>query len=242
MAHLHFCSYIAGHETTREPATTGEAPPAGYPVAPTRQDSVGGGALAGRVQEFCGTMARGAQAQGLERASSQRYSWASSATIRCPESTLSKVSPPRTFGSRILDRPVDLTAHCQAHREALSCVISPQPRVATVAEHGLELSEAGAPRAAEGRTGDRTLETGSLARDKKKPQDVVPTWSFWMKAVSYSFPTSNAPGPPKGRRPISTTGSDKIGYRPLPPSAFLPNRDTPPSTSGFISAISREPI
>lgn len=239
MAHLYSCSYIVGHETTRKPATTGEAAPTGYPVAPTRQNRVGRGALAERVQKFRGTLARRAQAERLERASPQGYSWASSPTVRSPESTVSKVSLTRTLGSRILDRPLDLATHCGAHREALSCVVSPQPRMATVVKYGVELPEARASRPPAGRKSDRTLETDPLARDKKKPQNLGPIWCFWMKVAFSLFPISSVPGHPEARHLISTIGFGKTKYRPLLPSASHHISIAWACTSDFTNAVSR---
>lgn len=240
MAQMFFSDYIMWHETTRYSPTAGEAPPTSYPALERGENSVGCSSGDVRLEEFRRTLARCLQSAWHTRTAPKADSWETSAHVGCPKGATGNVASEGPLGSRILDRPLDAEPNCRTHKETVSYQLSPEPCMAFIAEHGLELSEAGAPCLATGRTRDCSLETGSLVRDKKKPPDVVPTWCFWMKAASCLSPMSNAHGRPEGRHHISTIGSAKTEYRPLPPSVFLRSTDGRLSTSDFINATSRD--
>ncbi len=240
MAQILFSDYIMWHETTRHPPTTGEAPPASYPASERGENSVGCSSMDFRLQEFRSTLARCIQTPWHARPASQADSWTTSSYVGCPKSPACKMASQGPTGSGIFYRPLDAQSHCGAHRETFSYRIPSQPCLAFVSEHGMELPEAGAPCLAEERAADCPLETCSLVRDKKKPQDVVPTWCFWMKAVSCLSPMSNEHGHPRAGHHISTIGFVRTEYRPLPPSAFPPSKDGQLSISDFTSVISRE--
>jgi transposase len=167
MSHLDSSGYIMWHETTRHPATAGEAPPASYPALGAGELRVGRCSMDCCLQELCGAMARCIQTPRDTWPSCQRHPRTPAPHVGEPKGTAGKVSSPRSAGSRIFHRPVDAGAYSGTHREVVSHCLPSQPCVAVVTEHGVELSEAGTPCPPEGRTGDCTLETSALVRDKK---------------------------------------------------------------------------
>ena len=240
MAQVIFSDYNMWHETTRYSPAAGEAPPTSDPALERGENSVGCSPGDFRFEELRRTLARCVQKAWYTRTAPKTDTRKTAAYVGGPKGAIGKVASEGPLGSRILDRPLDAEPNCRTHKETVSYQLSPEPCMAFIAEHGLELSEAGAPCLTTGRTRDCSLETGSLVRDKKKPPDVVPTWSSWMKAASCLSPMSNAHGHREGRRHISTIGSAKTEYRPLLPSVFLRSTEGRLSTSVFINAISRD--
>lgn len=240
MARVECSEYIMWHETTRYSPTVGEAPPTGYPAFERGKDGVGSSPFRFCLEEFGGTMARCVQARGYACAPAEGDSRKTGTHHGSAEGSTRESASQGSVGGRILDRPVDAGADCGGHQETIPYCISSEPCMAFVAKPRVELPKAGATCLATERTGDRSLETGPLAGDKKKPPDVVPTWCFWMKAAFCWSPMSSAHGHPKDRRRISTTGFVRTEYRPSLLSAFRPSTDERLSTSAFISTISRE--
>jgi hypothetical protein len=242
MARVEYSEYIMWHETTRYSPTVGEAPPTGYPASEGGKDGVGSSAFGFCLEEFGGTMARCIQARRYACTPVEGDSRKTGSYYASAEGATRQRASRGAVGGRILDRPVDAEADCGGHQETISYRVSSESCMAFAAKPWVELPKAGATCLATQRTGDSSLETGPLVGDKKKPPDVVPTWCFWMKAVSCWSPMSNVHGHPGDRRRISTTGFVRTEYRPSPRSAFRPSPDERLSTSVFISAISRESI
>ena len=100
---------------------------------------------------------------------------------------------------RVPNRVVDLEAHCQSNLERVSGALPSQRALASLEWHGLELSEAQAPRLSTRRGRDCPLAPLSVAAYKKRPRSWARTWFSWMKVAFCSSPPSNAPGRPKDR-------------------------------------------
>src|SRR5436309_2992616 len=221
MAHLIFNSYIAWHETTRKRSTVGTPPPTGDPPSAPEQDRVGHRSIARRLEELCCPMARGLQETWLESAASETHTRASTALIESTEGEACKVSAERSHRGRIFNRSLDLGADSQSDRETFPCELSPEPCLATVARHGMELSKTRAPRAPKERRSHSALDTARMATHNKKPQNLAPISYSWMKVDFCPSPMSGEPGPPGARRRTSTIGSNRIESLPLAHSASL---------------------
>ena len=228
-----------GHETSRHATTAGEAAPTGYPVVTRRDAPVGRGPLARRGQELCLTVGPRLRTAWRQRASAHPDPWAAAPVVPRAESEAGDPAAPRAPRARTPDRSLDAPAHRAPDLDALPHPVPPQPRVAGAAGAGLECAETGAPGPPAGRRGDRALEAPPLAPYKKTPTARGPIWSSSMRAGSSSSRLSNAPGPPRARRPTSTTSISTTGS---PPSARLrchPSAGTSRCTSGSAPGISR---
>ena len=238
MEHSFFFRYPWGYETPRDPATTGAAAPTGHPVVESRDTPVGGGPLAGRIQELRLPVVRSVQEEGTQRSSPTPHSGASSQVVQGPETTAGDPPAGRPPGVRSPHRPVDLEAHRPADPEAVSDSLSPQPCLAIAARDGVELPETGASSAPTGRRRDRPLEASPLAPYKKTPSDLGPIWSSSMSRASCSFPMSAAPGRPRGKRPSSTIGTTRTESRRSVRWQCPRDEGAWPFTSSFAPAIS----
>lgn len=138
MAQYHIFDCIMRHETTRYSPTAGEAPPTSYPTFEKGEHGVGCCPVDNRIQEFCSAMARRIRTPRQKRSESEADTRTSTPHDGCPEVATGKVSSQRSFGGGIFHRSLDTAAHFRAHREALSYRIPSQPRLAIVAEPGLE--------------------------------------------------------------------------------------------------------
>ena len=237
----HFLSfrYTMGHETPRNPATTGEATPTGDPVVESRERSVGSGTCLKRLQEFGLPVVRGLQKERTHRASPQPDPGPSTQVVPDPEATAGPASfggPPGCWPS---DRSVDLEADRSVDREAVSHSVPPQPCLAVTSRHGVELPETGAPSSTTRRSGDCALEAIPLAAYKKTPKGLEPLWSSSMNRASCSSPTWPAPGPRKEKHRLFTIGTNRIGSRQSVPWRCLPNGDDWRFIFSFAPAISR---
>jgi hypothetical protein len=239
MEHFFSFRYTMGHETPRDPATTGEATPTSDPVVENRETSVGSGACLKRLQELGLPVVRGLQKARTHRASPQTDPRPSAQVVQDPEATARPASfggPPGFWPSY---RPVDLEADRPVDREAVSHCLPPQPCLAVTSRHRVELPETGAPSPSTGRSGHRPLETSPLAAYKKTPSDVAPIWSSSMNPAFCSSPTWPAPGPQRGKRPSFAISTNKIESRRSAPWPCPPSGDGWPSISIFAPAISR---
>lgn len=107
---------------------------------------------------------------------------------------------------------------------------------------GLELPEACEAGAGEGRKGHRPLETLSMAAYKKKPKDLVPTWSFLTKAGSFWCRTWSGLGLLRGKRRNCDALDDGGRFLPSPLSAFPPSVSGWHSMRGFIATRISSPL
>lgn len=224
MAHHTFYRYIMWHETTGQRSAVGTAAPTSHPTLAPAKVRVGHRSIARRLEEFGRPMARCIPQARLEGTSSQTHTRATTAPERDTEDEVGEVSVKRSTLSRVLNRPLDLRAYRHTDRETLSCILSSKPCLATVTEHGMELSETGAPRTPEGRTGHCRVGAHRVA-PHKKPHDGKHISFSWMKVAFCSSPMSGAPGHPADRHRTSTIGSSRTGSLRLGPSAFLPTGD-----------------
>jgi len=235
---MSFYSYIVWHETTGKRSTVGTPPPTSHPTLAPEKVRVGHSSIARRLEELDRTMARGIQETRDQGTSSQTHTRASTPPEQGTESEVGEVSLERSALGRVLDRPVDFRAYCHTDRETLSCNLSSEPCLATVTEHGMELSETRAPSAPEGRRGHCRVGAKRVASDKKKPHDVALISYSWMKVDFCSSPMSGAPGHHGDRHSTSIIGSSKIESLLLGPSAFLHTGDMPDCTCSSVRTAS----
>jgi len=230
MAHLDFYSYLACHETTRKRSPVGTPPPTGHPTVAPEEISVGHSSIARCIEELHRSVARGIQQTWLQGTPAQTHSWASTPPDDGTKGAVGKVPVERFDGSGVLDRFVDLATDLQTDREAPPRDLSPEPCLAAIARHGMELSETGTPGAPERRGRHCPLGTARMASDKKKPHDLAPISYSWMKVDSCSSPTYGVRGHQGVRHRTSTIGSSRTESLPLGPSACLHVGDTPDFT------------
>jgi len=238
MAHLIFYSYISWYETTRKRSTVGTPPPTGDRTAAPEQIRVGHRSVARRFEELCCSMARGLQETWLQGTPSQTHPGASTPPLDSTESEARKVSAERSHCSGIFNRSLDLRAYSQSDRETFPCELSPEPCLATVAEHRVELSKTRTPCTPKGRTSHSALGTAGMAPNKKKPQNLAPISYSWMKVDFCSSQMYGAPGHQEARHLTSTIGSSRTESLPLGPSASLHVGVTPDFTCSSARAAS----
>ena len=231
--------YNKGHETPWEPRTTGKAAPASCPFV---QDGQEPASHSTRFECFCKFSVplvsglpreRGSRTQTPADPRTSRQADPRSKTAACPGSFK------WPSGCRVSDRFMDLKPGSESDRSTVRRSISPEPRVEAPREPGVELSETRTAGFTEKRRRDRALEAVSLAPYKKTPTDVGPIWSSSMNRASCSFRTLLVPGPRRGKRPFSTTVTNKIVFRPSMRSPYRRNGGVWLCTFNFGLGISR---
>lgn len=240
MEHLTHFGYPWGHETTRNPATTGAASPTGHPVGAAGKIVVGRSADSGGFEEFGVAVGGNLSAPGARRSAAPTDSRSSGEADASPEATPRKAAAGGASSRRLCDRVVDPEAHRSVDPETLWCRVSPQPSVAVVAPLGMELPETGAPGLATQRSGDRPLEAVPLAAYKKTPQGLGPIWSFWMNRASCSFPTSRGHGHRRDRPRCCTIPTSRTVSRRSVPWRCPPSAGTWRFICSFVDATSTD--
>jgi len=231
--------YIQGHETSRKPCATGEAPPPSHPVARAGHDFCGGSKMYRLFDKFPSPMATGFSQERRSRFGPKTSAWSSSEAFSCPKTKTGRSIARRTSGFGLFHKPLDNAPRGRGNPSLLWDSLSFQPSLAGASGVGMELPEAGTTGPGKGRRGDRALEEETMAGHKKKRSHLAPIWLFWMKAASCSFLFSGGHGRRGGRRlwcVMSTAASDFRSFRRL---RFLPSADTGGFTSRFKSGISR---
>lgn len=203
-----------GHETPRNRTAAGGAAPTGHRVAKSGRQSVGCSTGGRVVREFGAPVVRIVPKEGNEGPAPATDPRPSCEVVVLPEGQAPKDFAERPPRGGVSDRLMDVRTRGRDDRPGLWRSVPSLSRVEAFERVSVELPKAGAPSLAERREGHRPLETASVAAYKKTPIEREPIWSFSMNRASCSRPMWCALGHRRGRRPSSTTGSSKTGYRP----------------------------
>jgi hypothetical protein len=203
------------YETTRNTSAARTAPPSGDPTLEAREAVfVFSRSLAGSIQELRVPMASVLSKEGLSGSSAEVHSGTPDETFRYPEKKTGSDSSKGTIGLRLSDRPLDFKAHRRTNKKTVWHTLSSQSRLESLGRDGMELPEAGTPRAPKERRRNRSLEALSVAAYKKRPKSLAPTSYSWMKAAFCLFPILPVRGPQKDKRLSFATSIDKTGFLP----------------------------
>jgi len=203
-------------QTTRNRTAVGETAPTSDPTAEARKEFVGSGARVERVGEFGAPMVSSVPKGRSPRTLAPTHAGPTAPAIRTSEGETRESASERASGRRVQDGSLDLAAGVRGDRKIFRGFVSSLSCLETPDRFGVELPEAGAPRPATERRGDRALEAVPLAPYKKTPKRLAPIWCFSMRAVFFSFPTLPAPGGREEKHLLSDICTSRIGS---PPSA-----------------------
>ncbi len=206
------------HETSGNRATAGKASPTGNPVVKSGQEPVGSGKCRKLFRKFGVPMVSDISKTGSERIAATTHSWPTTQTHQIAEGQAYQAAAERPFGRRLPDGYVDLTACGRNNRTSIRHSVPSFPCLEAPRQHGVELSEAGAPSPATGRRENCPLETVPMASYKKTRHNVGPIWPFLTKAAFFSSLRSDERGLQRERPRSCITSTNRTGY---PPSAHL---------------------
>ena len=215
----HLC-YTLVHETSRNRATTGKASPTGNPVVKSGQEPVGSGKCHKLFREFGVPMVSDISKRRTEGVGTSTHPWPSTKTYKSAEGQAHQAAAERSFGRRLSDRYVDLTACGQSDRPSIWHSVSSFTCLEAPRKHRVELPEAGTPSHTTGRRENSPLETVPMASYKKTRNNVGPIWPFLMKAAFFSFQPFGEPGLQRGKRRSFITSTNGIGCPPLAPLRY----------------------
>jgi hypothetical protein len=137
----------------------------------------------------------------------------------------------RCAGQGLPDRVVDVGAHRQGCLARVSHSLPPQCPVVSLAADGRELSETRTALVSTQRNRHCALEAVRVASYKKRLHAWGRTWFSWMRVAFCSYPTLNALGPQRARRPAVPCGTNKGGSTPSTPWLWRPSAKEWRSTS-----------
>ena len=234
--------YTIGYETIWRPTATGAAAPASHRVAEKDQKPAGGVPEDRMFGEFSLPL--------VERVSEERrkgFKTEASAGKAHEIDPASKKDGDTDFVKRsvelrVFNRCLDATSGGRSDRKPFWHFISPEPSMAVSAGTGVELPETGETGTGTEPEGNCTLEKEQLAVYKKKPKNLMLTWSFWTKAGSFWHPMLSERGLHEGKRLYCSAPITVKRFRPFLHSASLPNEGMLPCTPDFIPTETSNPL
>jgi len=213
------------HETTRNRSTTREASPTGSSVVKSGQKSVGRGASLEFLRKLRFSLESNISEKRFGWASSPTYPRSDSKAFWRAEKATGEISFKGIVGGRLSNRFMDIKPYRKNNQAKVWDSIPSLPCLEDFAEYRLELSEAGAAGVAKGRKKDSLLEAFSMAAYKKRLNVLERIWFLSTNPVFCLFPMLSGLGRPKGKRPIFTIFTGKIGFRRSVPFLCRPKRN-----------------
>jgi hypothetical protein len=234
--------YTIGYETIWRPAATGAAAPASHRVAEKDQKPAGGVPEDRMFGEFSLPVVERVSEERLKGFKTEAGAGKAHEIDPASKTDGDTDSVKRSVELRVFDRPLDATPGGRSDRKAFWHFISPEPSMAVSAGTGVELPETGETGTGTEPEGNCTLEKEQLAVYKKKPKNLVLTWSFWTKAGSFWPPMSSERGLHEGKRPYCSAPITVKRFRPFLHSASRPNEGVLPCTPDFIPTETSNPL
>jgi len=211
---------------------------ASHPVLETRQVPGSSRAQSRGGKEFRLALGTNLSAARGARLACQAHSWPSFVSLRGREGIPCLHPTPRSTGGGVAERVVDPGAYCQSDLAPVSWSLPSSRDLAALADDGVELPKARAPRLSAQRSSDCSLAPLPLAAYKKRLHDWEPTWFSWMKAAFCSSPISNARGLQRDKLPTVRCATSKGESMCSVLWPCRPSASAWPSTCSFIPAQS----
>lgn len=189
------------HETIWNLGSIGNKAPARHRIPACRNDL---SASSRQNQSFlklrCALAAGAQEIRKERRAKTEACSRSPRPAVSKTEAAALKSPVTEPLALRILHGCLDIEQGTSANRFKIRRSLYSGERLADIDQPRLELPKAGKARQRTGRKSNRKMEAIQLASYKKTPKDLVPTWSFLTKAVSFLFQIWSGHGHPKDRR------------------------------------------
>lgn len=210
------------HETTWNPRSArGAASP--RPETPSFRNALSAGRGQDQgITEFCRPMGAGLSGFRRSRSKTEAGLRSSRFFVSRPKAESFKTAASRPPEGRILHGRVDPGPCTPEGRRAFRRTICLDQCLENTGRLRLVLPETGEACPGTGRESHRSMDALSVAAYKKKPKDLVPTWSFLTKAASFFCRTWSGPGLPKVKLPNCVVPVGEERFRLSPPSVFPP--------------------
>lgn len=215
-----YICYNSQHETFRNRTTAGKAASAGNPAVKSGQKSAGSSSCSKLFRKFCLPLVSDISKKGAGRVEAQTDARPTPQAYQHTKKQARKSVAERSAISGLSNRHVDASACGRSDQSSVRHTVSSIPCLETSWQFGMELPETGTPRPAARRRKNHPLEALPMASYKKTRQNVVPTWSFLMKAAFCSSPQSGEPGLPRGKHLTCTITTNETGFPPSAPSRY----------------------
>lgn len=193
--------YTERHETSRKPCAAGEPPPQSHPVARPGHDCDGNSQSSEVFDKLRSPVAASLSEKRRRGAGAEESFGPAGQALLCSETEARRSSARGAHGVWLFHESLDNPSGSRSDSKGIRNSLSRQPHLASLDGLGLELPEAGATSAREGRNGDRGMAEEAVAGHKKKLVYLGPIWRFWMKVDLCSFRRSGRLGRHEDRRP-----------------------------------------